>query len=169
MTKRQAGFTLIEILVVMVIVSIMTGIVVANLPRFSRTGDLDTEARRLNQLLDMAKQDALLESREYGFKPGHAGYRFYIYDDAANKWTELKDRPFQARTLGDGIQLDATVENTDLKLGDGSEDKAPSILLLSSGETTPFHLTISMPSEGVSRTLVANGYGDFKWQDDADQ
>ncbi|HKI74686.1 MAG TPA: type II secretion system minor pseudopilin GspH [Pseudomonadales bacterium] len=165
--KRRAGFTLIEILVVLFIVSIMTGIVVARLPRFSKTGDLDTEARRLQQLLGMAKQDALLEANEYGFKPEHTGYRFYIYDDAAQKWTPLADRPFQPRQLEDGIQLDAQVEDTDLKLGDSKNDKAvPPILLLSSGETTPFQLTLSLPAEHLSRTLVADGYGAFEWQDE---
>lgn len=173
--KRYAGFTLIEILVVLFIVSIMSGIVVAHLPRFSRTADLDTEARRLSQLLDMVKQDALLEAVEYGFKPAHGGYSFYVYDDTSQTWNEVTDRPFQERQLADGVELDAKVEATDLKLGDDANAKGddtakpPPILILSSGETTPFELTLSMPNEHLSRTLVADGYGKIEWQDDADK
>lgn len=165
--KRDAGFTLIEILVVLFIVSIMSGIVVAHLPRMSRTGDLDTEARRLQQLLGMAKQDALLEADEYGFKPEHTGYEFFVYNDEAQKWKPLTKRPFQQRQLEDDLVLDATVEDSPLKLENNNGKSAPPILLLSSGETTPFHLTISMPSTGKSRTLVADGYGEFQWQDNA--
>lgn len=165
--KGHAGFTLIEILVVLFIVSIMAGIVVAHLPRMSRTGDLDTEARRLQALLGMAKQDALLEANEYGFKPEPTGYGFYVYDDAAQQWNALTQPPFQERKLEEGLVMDATVEDNPLKMGDDKDKSAPPILLLSSGETTPFQLTLSMPDAGKSRTLVADGYGDFEWQDDS--
>lgn len=167
--KRQSGFTLIEILVVLFIVAIMSGIVVAHLPRMARSGNLDTEARRLKELLAMAKQNALLEANEYGFKPEHTGYEFYVYDDLAQKWTPLTKRPFQKRQLPDGLVIEATVEDSQLKLKSENKHSAPPILILSSGETTPFHLTISMPSAGRSRTLVADGYGEFKWQGNASQ
>ena len=165
--KRTMGFTLIEILVVLFIVSIMSGIVVANLPRMTRTGDLDTEARRLDALLSMARQDALLEANEYGFMPERNQYRFYVYDDMAGQWKLITESPFQTRHLSSELALTATVENSPLKLEGKGKDKMPPILLLSSGETTPFHLTLSMPSANRSETLVANGYGKFEWQQDA--
>lgn len=165
--KRHTGFTLIEILVVLFIVSIMSGIVVAHLPSMSRTGDLTTEARRLKLLLGMVKQNALLEANEYGFKPKQTGYEFFVYDDLAQKWKPLTKRPFQERRLPDDLEINVTVENSPLKLKSENKKSAPPILLLSSGETTPFHLTISMPSAGASRTLVADGYGEFEWQSDA--
>lgn len=165
--QRRAGFTLIEILVVLFIVSIMAGIIVAHLPRMTSTGELDTSARRLVQLLGMAKQEALLEADEYGFKPEHNGYRFYVYDDAAQKWTPLTERPFQERRLPEGLELTATIEDNRLTLADDKDKSVPPILLLSSGETTPFDLTLSMPSRGASRTLVADGYGAFEWRDDS--
>ena len=167
--KRQSGFTLIEILVVLFIVSIMSGIVIANLPSMSRTGNLDTEAMRVKHLLDLAKENALLEANEYGFKPEQTGYEFFVYDDMAQKWKLLKNPPFEQRKLADGLTIEATIENSALKMDGKNKKSTPPILLLSSGETTPFHLTISMPSAGKSRTLVADGYGAFKWQDNAAQ
>lgn len=167
--KHTAGFTLIEILVVLVIVSIMTGVVVARIPSFSSTGDLTTAADRLKLLLDMASTDALLEAREFGFKPGHKGYEFYLYDEVAQKWVKQEDPPYEARELPDGVQLDVKVEDNDLKLGGDDAKKMPPIMILSSGETTPFELTLSMPGKGVSRTLESDGFGDFNWQDDAQQ
>jgi len=41
------GFTLIEILVVLFIVSLLTGLVVANLPAFVSQADFEEEAERL--------------------------------------------------------------------------------------------------------------------------
>lgn len=167
--RRSAGFTLIEILVVLFIVSIMTGVVIARMPSFSRTGDLTTEEQRLKQLLEMASQDALLQANEFGFKPARDGYQFYIYDDAEQRWHEMTESPYQARKLDDGIELEAKIEDNDLKLGGDDAHNPPPILILSSGETTPFDLTLSMPDKGVSRTLEADGFGDFNWQDDAQQ
>lgn len=165
--KRITGFTLIEILVVLFIVSIMSGIVVANLPSMTRTGDLDTEARRLAALLSMARQDAILEANEYGFMPDRNEYRFYIYDDMAGQWKLLTESPFETRHLSSELALSATVEKSPLKLTGKGKEKMPPILLLSSGETTPFQLTLSMPSADRAKTLVANGYGKLEWQQDA--
>jgi len=167
--NRRAGFTLIEILVVLFIVSILSGIVIARLPRFVQTGDFDTEARRVKQLLDMAREEALLQANEFGFKPSTAGYRFFVYDEIEQKWSELDDRPFQPRQLDEGVELEVTIEDNELALGDGDDETAPPILLLSSGETTPFELTIAMPAEGVSRTLVADGFSELRWQDEAEK
>ena len=74
------GFTLIEILVVVLIVSIMSGIAVTQLPGFVQRGDFDLESRRLKTLLDMAREEALVQATEYGFKPVKEGYAFYQFD-----------------------------------------------------------------------------------------
>lgn len=174
MNQRVPGFTLIEILVVLFIVSIMTGIVVANLPQFARTGDYDLEARRLKVLIEMARDDALLQADEYGFRPEPDGYRFFVYNDLEQAWSEIDTRPFQPRQLEDGMELLLEVEDSPIAIG-GEEDEeavsaeAPPVLLLSSGETTPFRLTLAMDDEGWSRTLVADGYGELTWADERDE
>jgi hypothetical protein len=42
------------------------------------------------------------------------------------------------------------------------------VLLLSSGEMTPFELTIARGREQF-RTLVSDGYGELQWQDELDE
>ena len=68
--QGSAGFTLLEILIVLFIVAIMSGVVVANLPSFAQTDDFDTETRRLKTLLDLARLEAQVQTSEFGFKPG---------------------------------------------------------------------------------------------------
>lgn len=180
MNQRVPGFTLIEILVVLFIISIMSGIVVANLPQFARTGDYDLQARRLKVLMEMARDDALLQADEYGFRPEPDGYRFFVYDDLGEAWSEIETRPYQARQLEDGMTLRLEVEDSTITLGGGDDDEqgegdgqgardAPPVLLLSSGETTPFRLTIATEDENWSKTLVADGYGELKWADEQDE
>jgi type II secretion system protein H len=72
------GFTLLEILIVLFIVAVMSGVVVANLPSFARAGDFDTEARRLKTLLDLARLEAQVQTAEFGFKPSHDSYEFLV-------------------------------------------------------------------------------------------
>ncbi|MEX0941848.1 MAG: type II secretion system minor pseudopilin GspH [Pseudomonadales bacterium] len=168
MIRRAQGFTLIEILVVVFIVTILAGVTVMNLPQFARTGNLDTEARRIKVLLEMAREEALLQATELGFKPDKDGYLFFVYDEAAGRWSGMTERPFQPRQLDEAVTLALRVEDNEFVLGDEGRDMPP-ILLLSSGETTPFELTIGMRSGESSKTLVSDGIGELVWKADVEK
>lgn len=159
--RRNAGFTLIEVLVVLLIISIMSGIVIANMPSFTDSGEFDREARRLGVILDMAREEAMVRTNEFGFKPEENSYRFYVYDDLARQWQPVDDRPFDVHELPEDMELSLKVEGDDFEL---SEAKAPPVLILSSGEITPFELTIRS-GRGSSRTLESDGYADLEWQE----
>jgi general secretion pathway protein H len=164
MTRYQRGFTLIEILVVLLIVSVMSGIVIANLPGMAQSSDFDAEVKRLNVLLELAREEALMQSSEIGFRPDRdsfgdlTGYSFFIYDEINQRWDNFENGPLKARKLGDGIQLQLLIEgdaNT-FRL-DEDDENVPPVMLLSSGETTPFDLVIYREPD-LSATLRADGY-----------
>ncbi|XOV88672.1 MAG: type II secretion system minor pseudopilin GspH [Pseudomonadota bacterium] len=172
---RQAAFTLIEILVVMFIVSVMTGLAITNLPGFVRSGDLDLESARLATLLEMAREEALQGAEEYGFRAEPTGYAFLLFDDLTGEWQELQTRPFQPRQLSEGIRIRLRVEDNNLSLlaldenSDDGAERDPPVLLLSSGETTPFELTLTEASGETERTLVADGFNRLHWRDHAQE
>lgn len=165
-TWRPAGFTLVEILVVLVIVSALSGIVVANFPAFTRTADFDEEVRRLSALLDLLTLEAQSQANEYGFRPTETGYRFYVYDEMERGWQELEERPFQPRELDEGMSITLKVESSELALIT-DDDTVPPVLVLSSGEMTPFELRLT-GNEG-SKVLIADGFGELEWVQDADR
>ncbi len=146
-------------MVVLLIVSIMSGIVVANFPSFTRTADIDSEAKRLEVLLGMARDEASVQAAEYGFKPEGDGYRFFMYDEVAGRWQLVERRPFEPHKLPESMELTLSVEGDEFEI---SEAKAPPVLILSSGEMTPFELTIESGRGGV-KTLVSDGYADLRW------
>lgn len=165
--RGSAGFTLLEILIVLFIVAIMSGVVVANLPSFAQTGDFDTETRRLKTLLDLARLESQVQTSEFGFKPTQRGYEFMLYDESQDKWLPVEARPFSPRQLGAEITLSVKIEDSTMTLGDEtSSGAAPPILILSSGEITPFELTLKAAG-AVSKTLLADGYSELRWQDEA--
>ena len=158
-----------EILVVLVIVSALTGIVVARFPTFTRTADFDEEGNRLVALLDLLHLEAQAQANEYGFAPTETGYRFYRYDESLPGWAELEERPFQARELAAGVSISVKVEDSELALLSANDEVAPPILVLSSGEMTPFELTLSSDdADSRPKVLEADGFGGVQWVQDAD-
>lgn len=166
--QHQRGFTLIEILVVMVIVSIMTGLAVTSMPALVQSGEFDTESRRLITLLRMAREEAVLQGEEYGLRVADDGYEFMVYDEAAQGWVSMARRPFNARLLPEGMELLLEVEDNVPMLGNEEDEDAtiPRIMLFSSGETTPFDLILAMPDEERVRQLGTDGYRRIEWQDE---
>ena len=162
---RQTGFTLIEILVVLFIVSIMSGLVVVNLPSFTRTQDFDTEARRLEVLLQMAREHAVVQAVEMGFTVEDDGYSFYYYDEIAQSWAQMQQAPFGVRKLPETITLSLEIVGKGFSLADNEDAKGPKLLLLSSGETTPFELEI-LQQPDLSKRLQSDGYSDIEWVED---
>jgi len=161
----QTGFTLIEILVVLFIVSIMSGLVVVNLPSFTRTQDFDTEARRLEVLLQMAREHAVVQAVEMGFTVEDDGYSFYYYDEIAQSWAQMQQAPFGVRKLPETMTLSLEIVGKGFSLADNEDAKGPKLLLLSSGEATPFELEIFQQPD-LSKRLQSDGYSDIEWVED---
>ena len=155
------GFTLIEILVVLLIVSVLVGITVPSLPGFVDTADYDLEARRLELLLNMARGEAILDSVEFGFDLTDDGYEFLCYDESVQRWRR-QESPYQTRQLPDGLSLDLRVLNSEFNL---KGESLPTVLILSSGETTPVTMTLESRGE-YRRILNTDGYGPFRWLED---
>ena len=155
------GFTLIEILVVLLILTVLVGIAIPRLPSFVDTADFDLEARRLELLLNMARNEAALDYVEFGFDLTNNGYEFVRYDAAAQRWLH-QDPPYQARKLPEGLRLDLELSRSDFNL---EGDSLPAVLILSSGETTPASITLKSDRQ-YRRTLRTDGYGPFTWLKD---
>ena len=162
---QPKGFSLIEIMVVLFIVSIMTGIGIANLPSFVQTGDFDLESRRLKVLLEMAREESVMQAVEFGFTPSRTGYTFSVLNEVEQKWVKYELAPFKPRQLPEDMKLELDVEDMNFILNAESESRVPPLLLLSSGETTPFTLTIFQGQE-LRKSLESDGFGDIDWLED---
>jgi general secretion pathway protein H len=105
---RRAGFTLIEILIVLVIVGIMVALVGVNLAR-SDTDRARDEADRLTAVIETARDNAILESRVYALQATPEGYRFLMLSDAG-KLVPVTDEPFQPHALPANVRLSLEVD-----------------------------------------------------------
>ena len=107
----QAGFTLIEMLVVLMIMGLFVGLV-STITRPDDRAVLRLEAERLSQLLDFATTEARLTGKSIAWSADESGYRFARSDDNA-VWSEIRDNELlRARTLPLGMAVSSfRVEN----------------------------------------------------------
>lgn len=154
------GLTLVETLVVLALIAIMAGVAVIALPPFTAGQDFDDERRRIELLFRMIRSEAVLDSEEYGFALTPDGYEFMRYDDGAQEWVTLSETPFQARAMPETVRLRLEAENDALSFGG---EGAPSVLMLSSGEMTPFRMTFESTPDGAVKVFASDGYEEPAW------
>ena len=108
---RRRGFTLIEMLVVLMIMGLFVGLVSA-ITRPDDRAVLRLEAERLAQLLDFAAAEAQLTGKSIAWTGEASGYRFWRAGDDAN-WSEIRDSELlRTRTLSQGVAVSGfRVEN----------------------------------------------------------
>jgi len=148
----QRGFTLLELMVVLVIIGVLLSFVGLSTGGDSRAEQMKREAMRLIALIDMASEQAVLRSEQLAIRFGDSDYEFMLLQ--AGKWAALQDDgPLRARELPKGIELRLELEENPPPGLQAEDAEAPQVFLLSSGEMTPFMLTFSAP-ESEQRFVV---------------
>ncbi len=144
--SKLSGFTLLEIMIVVVIVGLLASVVA---PMISKSADdlLKEETDRFVALIKLAQDEAILQSRQLGLKMEPDGYSFLQQQDDSDDWIFFSEGPFRQRKLSsntktflhlDGVDV-LLVENNIEVEGDGEKKKLkPHAFILSSGEMTPF-------------------------------
>ncbi|MEJ7746851.1 MAG: GspH/FimT family pseudopilin [Luteimonas sp.] len=101
---RVRGFTLMEVLVVLLIMGLFVGLASAIIRPDDR-GLLRVEAERLAQLLDLAAVESRLTGNAIAWTADGAGYRFWRTTGDAG-WSEVRDSDLlRARVLPQGMRI----------------------------------------------------------------
>lgn len=157
--RQQCGFTLLELLVVVVIVAILFTYTTLAIRGNSPEDSIQEEAQRLERLVQLALEEAILRGEEYAIEVYLDGYRFLRFTEG--QWQPLtNDKILRERELPLNMELDMRLEDTAIIIDLASEDPIPDdktqldeaseeqtdnnktkaepqIFLLSSGEITP--------------------------------
>ncbi len=165
--RRQFGFTLIEVMLVMAILGLIASAVVFTLPGGERGGDSPHNAAvALRQQLNYAREYAMVRQQPVGLKFHEDGYRFLFWQD--EQWKEKSPRGLRAQKTewpmrweftSRGIAIVEQSESLESGLfADESDDDSlvPDILILPSGEMTLFSVHIEHLNEPeAERWLIA--------------
>jgi len=161
----EGGFTLIEILVVLIIVGLLASLAVVNLTGNSRLRELQQQVRDVYLLMQAASEQAVLNNREYGLVLEGDGYRFVAMDDESGDWITNEERIFRPRTLPEWLVVTVQVAADAPRLpSDDKEGPQPEIVFYSSGETTPFELAFSVEEGPTVRHVIrSDGFSPMEW------
>ena len=106
-----AGFTLIEILIVVLIIGLISAGMLLSFGLTGRDPELEKESDRLLALFTYVREQAELQTREYGVLFQDDGYEFLAYDMRRAAWRGVfEDDALSARKLPDGLGIRLSVE-----------------------------------------------------------
>lgn len=160
--RSAAGFTLIEILVVVVIIGIISAGVLLSVNVAGRDSDLEKESNRLVTLVNYAREQAELQTREYGVLFRDDGYEFLTYDVRRNVWRDVyEDDALRDRSLPGGLGMTLFVETRPVVLTKpkDAKDKTPQITIFSNGDLTTFEATVERDGGIRSVTIAEDDKG----------
>jgi general secretion pathway protein H len=148
--RSICGFTLIEIMVVMLIIGLLAAGTVLSLGTSGRDRELEQERDRILALTDYLRDQGALQNREFGMRWFLGGYEFLGYDSRTARWERLQEDPVtRSRLLPLGLRVSVRIEGRPIVLPK-KEDKnpQPQIMLFSSGDLSLFELTLQREGTG---------------------
>jgi len=154
--RDSSGFTLLELLVVVALVAILMGTVILGFTGADQEQRLRGTADQLAYRLELARQYALQRNRDWGVYVEPQSVRFAEFDPEQETWVEQARRPFSDTELPANVALRVESEGLD-QLTATERERLPQILLFSSGETTPFTITLEPGWDTVPWTLSSDG------------
>ncbi len=158
----SAGFTLIEIMVVVVIIGVVAALMVLSFTLTGRDRELEKESDRLFALFTYAREQAELQTREYGVLFQDDGYEFLTYDVRRAIWRGVPDdEALVARRLPEGLGVKLTVEARPVVLTrpKDARDKTPQVMIFSNGDLTSFAATLEREGGLRSVTVTQDDQG----------
>ena len=164
MSYRRNGFTLVEVMLVMLLIGLLATMVVMNFSGESREDRLEKEAERFQQIFQFVAETAMLKQQEWGLYilPDRYGFLYYNNDDG--KWAAAEEPAGVAQhRLPENItlqleglpgeetnllsKLEWQLDEDEQTEQDSKIPVLPQVFILSSGEISPFQLLLTENSD----------------------
>lgn len=180
----QRGFTLLEVMVVVLILGVMVAFVSLSVGGRINEDKLENEARRAEAIIKLASEEAEAKGVEIGLRFTEGGYRLLTMD-SSRQWQDYElSGPLRRRSFKEPFALNLRVDDRPVKLPpeltpeqeqelaesavlksqreNDAQRMTPQVLLLSSGEITPFALQLTAPGITAAYRIEADALGRVK-------
>lgn len=158
--RSMRGFTLIEILVVLFIISIVTTVALLSISR-NENRQLEAFTKEFIQRVTLAEEQAMLQPSVLGLAIEGNAYQFARYQPAQGEkksfWQPTQDTLLANYEIPRGIELNVEVGGKKIEQ-DENEKHSPQIVISTNGDITPF--TIYVAKTGKSPRYVISGDAD---------
>ncbi len=165
MRRRRAGFTLLEILVVLVIIAVLTSIAVLSVGVLGKDRGLDAEGERYTDVAAAALEQAQLEGRDFGIRFSADRYEVLTYVVRRQRWEPLPDdRLYAAYALPAGITVRLEIEGKPIQFTEDKPgaERVPQVLLFSSGDVSPYRLSFGREGSEDGWSVAGDADGTLK-------
>lgn len=163
--KRSAGFTLMEILVVVIVIGVIISAATLSVGVLGRDREVEDQTRRFWAVLQQAREESELQGLDTGVFISAQGYEFLHFSPRLGKWVPIEnDKLFAARQLPEGLRYRMWLESREVVLQPEAVDRGekdaekkwpPQIMVLSSGDIMPFELRIERDGAEALWRVVA--------------
>lgn len=150
------GFTLIEILIVIVIIGITVGFALIAFGDFGASKRIMFSAEQLVNTLRLAQQQSILETSTLGLHIDTNSYQVLRFDESSH-WQPISNKGI--------FKVNYFPQNTLITLVTNSKPLrgAPEIIINSSGDMTPFTLSFGTNKETVITVLTGTHDGSLNF------
>lgn len=177
---RVSGFTLMELLVVVVVLGILLGSAVISLNLSDDQRGMQAYGQRMAQRIELARDRAIQNNQEWGLRVSREKYQFVVFDELQRQWIPQPQAPFKPDEPPQPVVYDLRVQDkggTELNSGlfaqsqdndqkvldETGTQELPDVVFFSSGEASQFSLKVvpQNPAEGSLQgfRLVTDGFG----------
>ena len=156
MMRNQHGFTLVELLIVVLIIGVLLGITLLSPVTGSLHKRLQDQAARLQVRFSQIREKAFLDNAEYGFSINSSGaYQWWVLPLESRKWIMLEDKIFREFQIPIDVTVLLVTDEQGNTISEGVEKKQqkPLVVFYSDKESTPFSLTL-IPSQDKSQSVI---------------
>lgn len=179
--RSHHGFTLLELAVVILIIGVLATFAMLSVGNRVNEDSLENEARRMKALVQLASEEAEAKGVEIGLRFTESEFRLLVLDEN-RKWSDLeKAGSLRRRQIPPPLAVGLSVDGRRVVLPPNDPSEAelekerkspsmtseakrmePQVLLLSSGEMTPFALDLGAQGLGFFYRLEGDVLGRLK-------
>ncbi|CAM2799419.1 type II secretion system minor pseudopilin GspH [Legionella worsleiensis] len=146
------GFTLIEILIVIVILGITAGFALISFGDFGESKRIRFAAEQMANAIRLAQHQAILESSTMGLRIDSRSYQILKFQESG-QWSPISNKGI--------FKINYFPKNAviTLKTGNKISGGTPAIIINSSGDMTPFVIMFANIKEEMVTTLTGTHNG----------
>lgn len=156
----------------LVVIGVMVSLAALSFGVLGGDRQSEDESRRFWTVLKQAREEAELQVEDIGIFVSTGAYEYLRFDSRKNEWQPIEgDELYAQRELPPGLRFRLRLESREVVLkpalperGDKDENKRnpPHVMVLSSGDVSPFELEIERESQPAAWRVTALADNDLR-------